>query len=382
MESNYKPIGEYIHLIDNRNTDLSVNKLVGLTVEKKFIPSVANIIGTDLSKYKVIGNHQFACSLMQVSRDKKMPVAMYKGNAAIMSPAYPMFEVNEENELMPEYLHLYLSRSEFDREAVFYAIGGVRGSLDWEDFCNIKIPIPPISEQRRIVNEYQTMERRIANNEALIQKLEETAQAIYHHTFVEGIDEENLPKGWKKGIVKDFGKVVTGTTPSCEHPEYFGDEYMFVTPADYYNYEKYLLRTERGISYEGDLKMLKRRIPKESLLVTCIGSNMGRVCINKSDCYTNQQINSVILNFPFYKDYLYYYIKSQKEALQGYAVGSSAVPLLNKSQFETIEVMIPSEELLKKFSKEIYPINQQIKILSKEKILLEKLLTLLTSKLA
>ena len=381
MESNYKPIGDYIHLIDNRNTDLAINKLVGLTVEKKFIPSVANIIGTDLSKYKVIGNHQFACSLMQVSRDKKMPVAMYKGESAIMSPAYPMFEVNNEDELMPEYLHLYLSRSEFDREAVFYAIGGVRGSLDWEDFCNIKIPIPPISEQRRIVSEYQTVERRITNNEALIQKLEETAQAIYHHTFVEGIDEGNLPKGWKKGIVKDFGTVVTGTTPSCEHPEYFGDEFMFVTPADYYNYEKYLLRTERGISNEGSSKMAKRLIPKESILVTCIGSNMGRVCINESDCYTNQQINSVILNFPFYKDYLYYCLKSQKEALQGYATGSSAVPLLNKSQFEAIEITIPLEELLKKFSKEMKPINQQIRILSKENILLEKLLTLLTSKL-
>lgn len=210
MESNYKSIGNYIHLIDNRNTNLQCDKLVGLTVEKKFIPSVANIIGTDLSKYKVICKHQFACSLMQVSRDRKMPVAMFKGNEAIMSPAYPMFEVNDENELMPEYLHLYLSRAEFDREAVFYAIGGVRGSLDWNDFCDIKINIPPISEQHRIVNEYQTVERRIANNEALIQKLEETAQAIYHHTFVEGIDEEKLPDGWRMGTLTDVATFLNG----------------------------------------------------------------------------------------------------------------------------------------------------------------------------
>ena len=214
MELNYRSIGHYIHLIDNRNTNLAINKLVGLTVEKKFIPSVANVVGTDLSKYKVIEEHQFACSLMQVSRDKKMPVAMYKGKTAIMSPAYPMFEVNNENELMPEYLHLYLSRSEFDREAVFYAIGGVRGSLDWDDFCNIKIIVPPIEEQRRIVSEYQTVERRIANNEALIKKLEETAQAIYHHTFVDGIDEENLPKGWR---ITDIAHFCVNTQSGEEH---------------------------------------------------------------------------------------------------------------------------------------------------------------------
>ena len=105
----YEPIRKYIHLTDKRNTDLSVTNLVGLTIEKRYIPSVANVIGTDLSKYKVIKQGQFACSLMQVSRDGKMPVAMYNGEPSIMSPAYPIFEVNDENELMPEYMHMYLS---------------------------------------------------------------------------------------------------------------------------------------------------------------------------------------------------------------------------------------------------------------------------------
>lgn len=215
----YNKIGKHIHLIDNRNTDLTVDKLVGLTVDKRFIPSVANIIGTDLSKYKVIRKNQFACSLMQVSRDGKMPVAMFTEDEAIMSPAYPMFEVNDDNELMPEYLMMYLSRSEFDREAVFYAIGGVRGSLEWEDFLNIPIPVPPIEEQRRIVAEYQTVERRIKNNEALIQKLEETAQAIYHHTFVEGIDENNLPEGWRMGYLEEIVQKTFGGDWGKDNPE-------------------------------------------------------------------------------------------------------------------------------------------------------------------
>jgi len=206
----YEPIRKYIHLTDNRNSDLSVTNLVGLTIEKRYIPSVANVIGTDLSKYKVIKQGQFACSLMQVSRDGKMPVAMYNGEPSIMSPAYPIFEVNDENELMPEYLHMYLSRPEFDREAVFRAVGGVRGSLDWEDFLDMKMPIPSIEEQRKIVAEYQAVEQRIENNNRLIKALEDTAQAIYHHTFVENIDPENLPEGLSISYLYDIGKFTNG----------------------------------------------------------------------------------------------------------------------------------------------------------------------------
>ena len=133
----YKRLGDYIREVNVRNRDLKVTKLVGLTIDKAFIPSVANVIGTDLSNYKVIQKEQFACSLMQVSRDGKMPVAMFVEDEAIMSPAYPMFEITDKTVLMPQYLMMWFSRSEFDREASYYAVGGVRGSLTWEDFCNM-----------------------------------------------------------------------------------------------------------------------------------------------------------------------------------------------------------------------------------------------------
>ena len=94
----YKRLGDYIRQVDVRNRDLAVNELVGLTIDKAFIPSVANTIGTDLSNYKVITHNQFACSLMQVSRDEKMPIAIFKDNQAIMSPAYAVFEVIREDE--------------------------------------------------------------------------------------------------------------------------------------------------------------------------------------------------------------------------------------------------------------------------------------------
>ena len=207
----YKRLGDYIREVNVRNRELKVTKLVGLTIDKAFIPSVANVIGTDLSNYKVIQREQFACSLMQVSRDGKMPVAMFEEDEAIMSPAYPMFEITDKTVLMPQYLMMWFSRSEFDREASYYAVGGVRGSLTWEDFCNMRLPIPSITRQREIVAEYETLTNRICLNNQMIQHLEASAQALYRKTFVDNIDKENLPEGWRMGtlgeVVESYSKT-------------------------------------------------------------------------------------------------------------------------------------------------------------------------------
>jgi type I restriction enzyme S subunit len=193
--TSYKRLGDYIQPVDERNRALEDLPLMGLSVTKEFIPSVANIVGTDLSKYKVIKKQQFACSLMQISRDGKIPVAMYESNSAIMSPAYPMFEVKDKDVLLPEYLMMWFSRAEFDRQAAYYAIGGVRGSLDWKDFLNLELPVPPIEKQREIVAEYNAVQKKIDLNNQLIQKLEETAQAIYKEWFVNFDRNEKVPLG-------------------------------------------------------------------------------------------------------------------------------------------------------------------------------------------
>ena len=208
----YQRLGDYIREVNVRNSELKVTKLVGLTIDKAFIPSVANVIGTDLSNYKVIRKEQFACSLMQVSRDGKMPVAMFEEDEAIMSPAYPMFEVVDKMELLPKYLMMWFSRKEFDREASFYAVGGVRGSLTWEDFCNLRLPIPSIARQREIVEEYETLSRRIRLNEQMIARLEETAQALYRKMFVDGIDKEHLLEGWRRGRLGEIAEITSGKT--------------------------------------------------------------------------------------------------------------------------------------------------------------------------
>ncbi len=162
MKSNYKSIGELVDRIDERNTNGEIDTLVGVSIEKCFIKSVANIIGTDLKKYKIIRKNDFAVSLMQVSRDQKIPVAMQtEYDVAIMSPAYPIFRVKDEKVLMPEYLDMWFKRSEFDREASFIAVGGVRGSMPWEDFARMKLPVPSYDEQLEIVKSYRAIAERI-----------------------------------------------------------------------------------------------------------------------------------------------------------------------------------------------------------------------------
>lgn len=232
MKLNYRPIGEHIQLVDERNKGRKVKQLLGLSISKQFIPSVANIVGTNMENYKIIRKKQFACSTMQVRRDKKMPVALLKDlDEAIISQAYPIFEVKDETKLLPEYLMMWFERSEFDREACFHAVGGVRGSLEWEDFESMQLPIPHIDKQREIVNEYNTIQNRIALNQQLIQKLEETAQAIYREWFVEfefpneegkpyksnGGEmvwneelEKEIPKEWKLGTLEDLYKFQYG----------------------------------------------------------------------------------------------------------------------------------------------------------------------------
>lgn len=159
----YKTLEELVDKIDERNTDESVTELIGVSIDKCFIKSVANTNGTDLSKYKVIRKNDFAVSLMQVSRDSKIPVArLEEYDVAIMSPAYPIFRVKDENVILPEYLDMWFKRPEFDREAAFIAVGGVRGSMPWEEFAKMKLPVPSIEEQKKVVQAYKTITDRIA----------------------------------------------------------------------------------------------------------------------------------------------------------------------------------------------------------------------------
>ena len=151
----YKRIGDYIRLVDNRNKDLAVTNLLGVSIQKKFITSIANISGTDMSVYRVIKKNQFAYSPVTSRNGEKLTIALLKEvDVAILSPAYHVFEVIDENELIPEYLFMWFNRSEFDRYTRFNSWGSARETFNWEDMCEVKMPIPHIDEQRKYVALY------------------------------------------------------------------------------------------------------------------------------------------------------------------------------------------------------------------------------------
>lgn len=154
----YRKIGDFIRLIDDRNSDLLVTNLLGINISKNFMPSVANTNGVDLSKYKIIKKKQFATNVMHVGRDERLPVSLYLADEpAIVSPAYFTFEVADESELLPEYLMLQFIRPEFDRLTWYYCDSSIRGGLEWSRFCEIEIPVPEINEQIKYVSIYKEL---------------------------------------------------------------------------------------------------------------------------------------------------------------------------------------------------------------------------------
>ena len=381
-KAEYKRLGDYIREVNVRNRELKVKKPMGINIDKHFMPSVANVIGTDLSTYKLVSRMQFACNLMHVGRDEKIPMAMLMGDKPIIvSPAYFVFEVIESDVLLPEYLMMWFRRKEFDRNAWFYTDADVRGGMSKEALLDMRLPIPSITRQREIVAEYETLTNRIRLNNQMIQHLETTAQALYRKTFVDNIDKENLPEGWRMGTIGEFGVVITGKTPSSDNPEDFGNDMPFVTPGDFGKYHKFAIGAERELSEIGVKRLKGKVLPKGSVIVTCIGSDMGKVTIASEECITNQQMNSIIVNRREYSDYLFYVLSFMSKELRAMALGSSTMPLLNKSDFERIGVIFPPNDLLVKFSQLLNTCNETTILKQKENIKLTELQSLLLAKM-
>jgi type I restriction enzyme S subunit len=163
MHNDYQSLGKHIRLVDTRNSGMVTDRLLGINIDKYFMPSVANVIGTDLSRYKLISKGLFACNPMHVGRDERLPVALYnEDEPAIVSPAYFMFEVIDTKELLPEYLMMWFRRAEFDRICWLKTDGSVRGGLSWDDLGRMELPVPSIDRQKAVIKAYQTITDRIA----------------------------------------------------------------------------------------------------------------------------------------------------------------------------------------------------------------------------
>ena len=202
MKSNYEPLGKHIRLVDYRNSEEVTSTVLGISIDKEFMPSVANVIGTDLSRYKLISKGLFACNPMHVGRDERLPIALYeKDNAAIVSPAYFMFEIIDRDVLNEEYLMMWFRRPEFDRECWFMTDGSVRGGITWDDLCRIKLPVPSYARQCEIVESYRAITDRIALKRAENDNLAAQCSCVMYDQYRSDAQNGNP---WTKYTVQDL----------------------------------------------------------------------------------------------------------------------------------------------------------------------------------
>ena len=258
MKSNYEPLGKHIQLVDYRNSEEVTSTVLGISIDKEFIPSVANVIGTDLSRYKLISKGLFACNPMHVGRDERLPIALYeKGSPAIVSPAYFMFEIIDRDILNEEYLMMWFRRPEFDRECWFMTDGSVRGGITWDDFCRIKLPVPSYARQCEIVESYRAITDRIALKRSENDNLLATAQAVYKAWFVEYKPfGGNCPISWRVGSVDEIAEFFDSMRKPLSSLEradmariypYYGAVSIVDYVDDYIFDGEYLLLSEDGI---------------------------------------------------------------------------------------------------------------------------------------
>ena len=343
MSSNYKKLGEIVELIDERNKDGKVQNLIGVSIDKCFIKSVANTIGTDLTKYQVIRKNDFACSLMQVSRDGKIPIACLKDyNEAIMSPAYYIFRIKNTNEVLPDYLAMWFMRTEFDREASYIAVGGVRGSMPWEDFCDMKLPVPDLKEQEKIVNTYNAITKRIQLKHKINENLEKTAQCLFDK-YYEKADLENT-------VLSNVIDVRDGTHDS---PVFLPEGYPLVTSQNLSSF--YINKDETNKISEDDYRKINERslVETNDILMSMIGT-VGNVSL-----VTDKEVTFAIKNVALlktsktteYRNWVLCFLKSRnfttwlKETLTG-----STQQYVSLGEIRKISFKIPTLNELNKFN--------------------------------
>ena len=363
----YKSIDELVERIDERNSDGKISTLIGVSIDKCFINSVANINGTDLTKYKIIRRDDFAVSLMQVSRDSKIPIARLKDyDQAIMSPAYPIFRVRDTSVILPEYLEMWFMRPEFDREAAFIAVGGVRGSMPWEEFAKMRLPVPSLEKQHQVVRAYQIVADRIAIKRRINDNLEATVQAVFKSLLIdyEGAEYPDFvefefgkyPSSWDLVDLDSVVDVRDGTHDSPSPTE--SGKYLITS--------RHLLpyavdRSEAYFISEADFKKANERSKVEygDILFSMIGT-IGIITL-----ITDKEIDFAIKNVglfrtsqnPTIRYFILSYLKSKivENYIASYMAGSTQ-SYVSLNALRKIPLILPTEDVLQYFEKQVTPL--------------------------
>ncbi len=386
MKENYKPLGKYIQPVVGRNNDLGDLPLMGLSIQKKFIPSIANTIGTDMSTYRIIERNQFAYGPVTSRNGDKITIALFDDfDKALISQAYVPFEVTDHNALDPEYLMMWFRRPEFDRYARFKSHGSAREIFSWDEMQEVTLPIPHINKQREIVAEYNTIQNRIKLNEQLIQKLEETAQAIYREWFVEGIDLENLPEGWQLANIGEYAKVKSGFAFKSEWWQTNGIPVIKIGSIRNNTIDKDSLDY---VSNDRVHKAKNYKVHEGDIVIAMTGATIGKIGLVPQLGQTilvNQRVGMFDLgNKPTErKPFLYFNLLSEFVQNEIKNVGGdSAQANISNGQIQDIEMVYPTNDLIQDFNKIGKPIIETILQKIKENQKLTELKELLLSKLA
>lgn len=380
MKSNYDILGNHIRLIDTRNRESITDRVLGINIDKFFMPSVANVIGTDLSKYKLITKGKFACNPMHVGRDERLPVALYdEEKPAIVSPAYFMFEVIDNSILNEDYLMMWFRRPEFDRICWLHTDGSVRGGITWDDICRLELPIPPIENQLEIVNSYKTITERIALKQKINDNLVAVGTASIQKNVGRGalinltepeMDRLTLPDDFEIQTVSEFCRETkSGSTPSRTNNEYWENGTIsWVKSGEVHN--NITLQTEEYITPLGLSESSTKLLPKDTVLMAMYGVTAGEVGYLAIEATTNQAICGMICNSKADAAYLYFSLIQSQAAISRLSNGG-AQDNLSKNFIDNIKIVVPSSEFIEELN--LAAIVEQMTLNTKEIALLEEL---------
>ena len=369
MEKGYKILGNYIRLVDERNKDLAVTKLLGVSISKKFIPSIANIVGTDLSNYKIVRTGQFAYGPVTSRNGEKISIAYLDEEDCIISSSYTVFEVENKEELDPEYLMLWFSRPEFDRYARYKSHGSVREIFDWNELCMVELPVPDIEKQRKIVKAYKTITDRIALKQKINDNLLDSVQAIFRSWFVDYDPFDGVcPSNWETGCVEDIAEFFDSMRKPLSSLEradmeriypYYGAVSIVDYVDDYIFDGEYLLVSEDGIYVvdENGHPLIQHISGK------FWANNHAHILKGKSG---------------FNEDSLYLFLANTNMAP---IVTGAAQPKINQANLKSFPITIPDSETMLKFNNIIQPFFDQRLTNESEIKKLEALQSLLLTRL-
>jgi len=339
-------LGELINIFNTRRIPLSKQ-------ERQKIKGIYPYYGAS-NIFDYINDYIFDGEYLLISEDgenlntRNTPIAfMVNGKFWVNNHAHI---VQGKNKHLTKYLALYFSQLDVSP----YITGAVQPKLSKTNLLQIPIVLSEnIEEQKAIANMLSSFDEKMELLKEQNETLEQMAQGVFREWFVD--------ESWEVKTLGNIGKVITGKTPSTKKEEYWGNNLPFITPTDFKNYGKFTFSAIRFLSKDGKEKMKKSILPKDSILVTCIGSDMGKVVISTSECLTNQQINSLILDDNYMIEYTYQYLKSIYSYLRNIALGGSTMPIINKSSFEEIEITIPPKELLLKYNSIVNVLNEKLK---------------------